>query len=448
MRAWPIRAKFALWSGLALTIALGAFAGGTLLTLYWRLVREADRNITTEAGELKGFLPGKRPEEIAWELDPHMGWTAFDEHGRMLRKDAIITEAAARPALGAKGIVASGNLWNGWRVRAFPAGPNRTFVVGYEIVIVHNALADLIVAYAWSLPLVVLAVVAGVWWATGRALAPFRALAEAIEGVQSDRLDRRVVESPAKDEIQRLATSFNALLARLEKSFVQTRRFAADASHELRTPLTIMRGEVEQILRQPQLPPAALSKLVSLQDEIARLDRITEQLLQLARFDAGHVVLEAKSIGFSELLSGICEDAELLATAGGVSFEVELKPGVRVKGDELHLRRLVLNLLDNACKYNRPAGRVRCELKEEAGDAVLTVANTGPGIQAELRDRIFERFFRADASRTNTHGHGLGLALCWEIVELHGGKLTLLATSEPGWTEFEIRLPSGRELGT
>ena len=266
--------------------------------------------------------------------------------------------------------------------------------------------------------------------------------------MQSDRLDRRVVESLAKDEIQRLATSFNALLARLEKSFVQTRRFAADASHELRTPLTIMRGEVEQILRQPQLPPAALSKLVSLQDEIARLDRITEQLLQLAQFDAGHVVLEAKSIGFSELLSGICEDAELLATAGGVSFEVELKPGVRVKGDELHLRRLVLNLLDNACKYNRPAGRVRCELKEEAGDAVLTVANTGPGIQAELRDRIFERFFRADASRTNTHGHGLGLALCWEIVELHGGKLTLLVTSEPGWTEFEIRLPSGRELGT
>ncbi|MBL9203425.1 MAG: HAMP domain-containing protein [Opitutaceae bacterium] len=424
-----------------MALALGALAGGTLFTLYWRLVREADRNIGTEAGELTGFLPGKLPEEIAWELDPHMGWTAFDERGRMLRKDAIITEAAARPALGAEGIVATGNLWNGWRVRAFPAGPNRTFVVGYEIVIVHNALADLVVAYAWSLPLVVLVVVAGVWWATGRALAPFRALAEGIEGVQWDRLDRRVEESRAKDEIQRLAASFNALLARLEKSFSQTRRFAADASHELRTPLTIMRGEVEQILRQPQLPPAALSKLVSLQDEIARLDRITEQLLQLARFDAGQVVLESKALGFSELLAGICEDAELLATAAGITFEVKLSPGVRIKGDELHLRRLVLNLLDNACKYNRPAGRVRCELKEEAGEAVLNVANTGPGIPAELHERIFERFFRADASRPHTRGHGLGLALCWEIVALHGGTMGLTDQCSESWTEFSVRLP-------
>ena len=209
-----------------------------------------------------------------------------------------------------------------------------------------------------------------------------------------------------------------------------------------------MRGEVEQILRQPRLPAGALGKLVSLQDEIARLDRITEQLLQLARFDAGHVVLEVKAIGFSELLTGICEDAELLATAAGVTFEVRLEPGVLVKGDELQLRRLVLNLVDNACKYNRPAGCVRCALSVDGGEAVLTVANTGPGIPVELHERIFERFFRADASRPSTRGHGLGLALCWEIVELHGGKLTLLATSEPGWTEFEARLPTGPKAAT
>jgi len=447
MKPLPIRAKFALWSGLAMTLALGALAGGTLFNLYRRQLKEADDNIATETKELQGFLPGKRPEDIPWELDPHMGWTVFDEQGRMLRRDPIITEAAARPALAAKGIISSGSLRRGWRVEAIPAGPNRTFVVGYEMAKVHAALADLVVAYALSLPLVVVVVVVGVWWVTGRALAPFRALAEGIEGVQSDRLDRRVEESQAKDEIQRLAMSFNALLARLEKSFSQTRRFAADASHELRTPLTIMRGEVEQILRQPQLPAAALGKLVSLQDEIARLDRITEQLLQLARFDAGHVVLASKEVGFSELLNEICEDAELLAVAAGVSLEVKLEPGVRIQGDELHLRRLVLNLLDNACKYNRPAGCVRCALGLDAGDAVLRVANSGPGIPPELHERIFERFFRADTSRPNTRGHGLGLALCWEIVELHGGRLALLATSEPGWTEFEIRLPLFRELG-
>ena len=446
MNPLPIRIRFALWSGLAMTLALGTLAGGTLFNLYSSLLRDADDNIGTETKELQGFLPGRRPEDIPWELDPHMGWTVFNEQGRMLRADPLISEVAARPALAAKGIVSSGTWRRGWRVEAIPAGPNRTFVVGYEMVKVHGALADLVVAYAWSLPLVVVVVVVAVWWVTGRALAPFRALADGIEEVRSDRLDRRVEESAAKDEIQRLATSFNALLARLEKSFAQTRRFAADASHELRTPLTIMRGEVEQILRQPQLPAVALCKLVSLQDEIARLDRITEQLLQLARFDAGHVVLELKTVGFSELLAEICEDAELLAAAAGVTLEVKLAPDVRVKGDALQLRRLVLNLIDNACKYNRSAGRVRCELQKEPSGALLRVANTGPGIPTDLRERIFERFFRADASRPNTHGHGLGLALCWEIVELHGGRLLLTNAGASEWTEFEVRLPCAAEI--
>jgi signal transduction histidine kinase len=441
MKPLPIRGKFALWSGLALTLALGTLAAGTLFNLYRKQVREADENIATETKELEGFLPGKRPEEIPWELDPHMGWTVFDEQGRMLRQDRIITEAAARPALAASGIVATGTGRSGWRVEAIPAGPNRTFVVGYEMVKVFTPVVDLIVAYAWSLPLVILVMVVGVWWVTNRALAPFRELADAIETVRSDGLDRRVGEPPAHDEIRRLATSFNTLLARLEKSFAQTRRFAADASHELRTPLTIMRGEVESILRSPSLPSPAVQKLVSVQDEIARLDRITGQLLELARFDAGQIVLKSEEFGYSELLTEACEDAELLAAAASVRLEIKLEPGVRLKGDAHHLRRLFLNLLDNACKYNHPAGSVRCQLHTENCDAVLTVANTGPGIPAGVRDRIFERFFRADSSRPNTRGHGLGLALCKELVSSHGGTLTLGDGSQTGWTEFVVRLP-------
>ncbi len=442
MKPLPIRVKFALWSGLALTLAIGALAGGTLFNLYRKQVRESDENIATENKELQGFLPGRRPEEISWELDPNMGWTVFDEQGRMLRHDGIITEAAARPALAATGIVSTGSWRSGWRVKAIPAGPNRTFVVGYEMVRVHAALEDLVVAYLWSLPLVFVVVVGGVWWVTGRALAPFRALADGIEEVKSDGLDRRVAEPVAQDEIRRLATSFNALLARMQKSFAQTRRFAADASHELRTPLTIMRGEVECILREPQLPAKAVERLVSVQTEIARLDRITGQLLDLARFDAGEIVFKAEDVAYTELLAEACEDAELLAAGASVSLEIKLAPGVRMKGDAHHLRRLFLNLLDNACKYNRPAGSVRCELRAENDAAVLTVANTGPGIRGELRERIFERFFRADASRPGTSGHGLGLALCWEIVELHGGRLTLLEPATTGWTTFEVRLPT------
>ena len=442
MKPLPIRARFALWSGLAMALALGALATGTLFNLYRKQVWEADDDIASETKELEALLPGKTPEGIKWELDPHMGWTVFDDTGRMLRSDPIITEEVARPALGAKGIIGSDGKGKSWRVKAIPVGPNRTIVVGYDMVKVYEVLADLVGAYAWSLPLVVIVAAVGSWWATGRALRPFGKLANAIEGIRSDNLQHRVDEPLARDEIHRLAASFNALLARLDKSFTQTKRFAADASHELRTPLTIMRSEVEAVISRPDLTPATLTALVSLQDEIARLDRITEQLLQLARFDAGQIMLKQEPVDCSALVAETCEDAELLASAAGVAMRVELEPGVTVAGDALHLRRLLLNLLDNACKYNRPQGEVRCRLKNESGAAVLRIANTGAGIPAEMRDRVFERFFRADLSRPNTRGHGLGLALCWEIVELHGGQLSLLSAGTPDWTEFEVKLPT------
>ncbi len=427
-----------------MALALGALAGGTLVNLYRTQVWEADDDIASETKELEALLPGKKPEAIQWELDPHMGWTVFDGTGRMLRSDPIITEIAARPALSASGIVGTKGSGKGWRVKAIPVGPDRTIVVGYDMIKVYEVLNDLVFAYAWSLPLVVVVVVVGVWWATGRALKPIRELAGAFEEIQSDRLNRRVAEPPTKDEIERLATSFNSLLGRLEKSFTQTKRFAADASHELRTPLTIMRSEVEAIIGRPDYGPTTLSALISLQDEIARLDRIAEQLLQLARFDAGQIVLKQEAVDCSALVAEVCEDAELLADAAGVAMHVELEPNVTVAGEPLHLRRLFLNLLDNACKYNRPEGEVRCRLKLENGAAVLLVVNTGAGIPAEMRDRVFERFFRADPSRPNTRGHGLGLALCWEIVELHGGRLSLLPSSSPDETEFEVRLPNAR----
>jgi len=426
-----------------MALAMTAFAAGTLFNLYHKQVAEADDDIDSETKELILHLaePGKLPETIAWDLDPHMGWTVFDAQGRILKTDAIITEEASRPALAVAGIVSTGGVFTAWRVRSFSAGPERTIVVGYAMIKVYNVLADLVVAYAWSLPLVVVVVGVGTWWATSRALAPFRALAEEIEGIQSENLERRVPEPVAQDEIKRLAVSFNELLARIAKTFTQTKRFAADASHELRTPLTIMRGELELLVRDPELRPEQQAKIASLQEEIGRLDRITEQLLLLARFDAGQVRLERPDIDFSRLVAEVCQHADLLTQAAGVTITVNIQPALRINGDVHHLRRLLLNLLDNACTHNEPQGHVECSLSAEAAGVVLSIGNTGPGIPAEMRERVFERFFRADLSRANTRGHGLGLALSKEIVELHGGSLTMSDSCAVGWTEFHVRLP-------
>ncbi|MBM3854828.1 MAG: HAMP domain-containing protein, partial [Verrucomicrobia bacterium] len=219
MKPLTIRIRLAIWSGLAMGLVLSAFAAGTLFSLYHKQIYEADDDIESETKELKVQFKDQQkvPELVEWELDPHMGWVVFDRSGRLLRPDPIITEAAARPALAIAGIISTGGSVRGWRVRAFAAEPDRIVVVGYAMRKVYDVLADLVVAYAWALPLVAVMMALGSWWVTGRALTPFRQLAGEIEGIQTDHLERRVPEPAAKDEIHRLASSFNALLGRLAR---------------------------------------------------------------------------------------------------------------------------------------------------------------------------------------------------------------------------------------
>ncbi len=442
MSRLPIRAKFAAWAGLAMAVTLGTFATSTLYLLYRKQLREADGNIATERRELELLLPRHGPEAIEWKLNPDMGWTVFDGEGKLLKSDPIIPEEAAREALGKAGVVTHESGGRAWRVQGFPAGPGRTIVVGYDMVRVYHLLGDLVMVYAWVLPLVVVVAALSAWWATRLALTPLGSLAGAIAGIRSDHLEQRVPEPLSKDEIQELARMFNELLGRLERSFSQTKRFAADASHELRTPLTIMRAEIEKVIREPGLTRGQQATMVSLQEEVARLDRITEQLLLLARFDASQVPWEKASVDVSALVLEVCEDAELLASAAQVGLAGETTPGLILRADPHLLRRLFLNLFDNACHHNEPGGSVRWHLAAEGAQVVFRVSNSGPGIPPELRSRVFERFFRADPSRRTARGHGLGLALCREIVHLHGGTIALRETPGQGWTEFEIRLPS------
>lgn len=441
MKALPIRWKFAFWAALVSGLTLAIFAGGTLVNLYQQQIHNADRLLRDETDEVRRAVASHPANAEDFEPDFAFGWVRFDRAGRILRRDTELPEALARRIAARPQAATYREGGTSWRALACPL-PDGTLVVGYNLAGVRELIGDLLFAYALSLPLVALGTALGGWWVAGRALQPVRALAAAAEGVGPERLNQRVPPPPADDEIRRLATALNAMLERLEDSFQQAKRFAADASHELRTPLTIMRGEIEAILRRADFAPASEARLLSLQEEIARLDRITEQLLLLARFDAGEVPLAHEAVDFSALVAEAGEDAELLAGAQEVTLEVKVAPDQWVTGDAHQLRRLVLNLLDNAAKYNRPGGSVRCTL-DPRGDAVgLSVANTGPGIPAELRPRVFQRFFRTDPSRTARRGHGLGLSLCREIALAHCGTLELVDDSVPDLTEFRLMLPT------
>lgn len=330
-----------------------------------------------------------------------------------------------------------------WRLQARRLENGRILVVAYDLAEVHDVMADMVQGCLVALPLLSAFAGGGAWWVSHRALRPLRLLTQTASVIAARRLDQRVAVPVAEDDVHRLALAFNAMLARLEAGFSQAERFAADASHELRTPLTIMRGEISRLLRVPELAPEMEQKLVSLQEEIGRLERITEHLLLLARFDAGQTGAERhEKLDFSALALEACEDAELLAGARGVSLSVSIGASLAVRGDELLLRRLVLNLLDNATRYNVPEGFVWCELTVADAHVQLRVRNTGPAILPDEREQLFRRFYRADAARARG-GHGLGLALSREIARSHGGDLVLAPDPEPGRTEFLLTLPMG-----
>jgi signal transduction histidine kinase len=231
------------------------------------------------------------------------------------------------------------------------------------------------------------------------------------------------------------------LLGRLDRSFESMREFMADASHELRTPLSIIRGEADVALAHERQPAEYRESLAIIQDEARRLTRLVEDLLNLARADAGHNQLQVEDLYLNDLLEECCRSAQAQARQRGVRLTGRQSQDVPFRGDPQLLRRLIANLLDNAIRYTMPDGQVEAGLDIEEGSVVLTVADTGVGIPAEAMDRIFERFYRFDKSRSRAEGgFGLGLSIVKWIADAHRGSIDVRSRLGEG-TSFTVRLP-------
>ena len=292
-----------------------------------------------------------------------------------------------------------------------------------------------------ALPLAVIVAAFGVWWTTGKALKPLQDIADAAERIHAKALRTRIPNTPAHDEIERLVSVLNNTFDRLERSFVQATRFSSEASHELKTPLTIMRGEIESALSNDSIDPQNEKLLESLLEQTHRLSAIVENLLLLSRADAGALNLRKKAVDFSGLCQELAADAEILALRRNIDLSSTIENEVQIQADEWYLRRLLLNLLDNAIKYNIHSGRVEIHLTKSGYLASFRIANTGPEISEEHQIRIFERFYRTEASRASeVVGSGLGLSICREIALAHQGQIWMERT-RPGWTVFVVNLP-------
>ncbi len=274
--------------------------------------------------------------------------------------------------------------------------PHATVVMAANLSGLHAGMRDLRDALVLGIPILLVAVAGGSWLLAGRALRPLHLLTAAVESIDARGLHERVREQGFDPELQRLIEVFNATLQRLEGSFRQASRFTADAAHELLTPLTVLQGELEQAL-QKSLPSAGAEPVreVILLEEVEHLKAIVDKLLMLSQADAGRLPTEAEAVNLSELVEEVAADSEILS-GGKVSIEREIVPGINVLADPLLLHQVLQNLATNAIRYNRAGGVARFAVARQEGAVVVRVANTGPGIPIEAREKVFERFYRVD----------------------------------------------------
>ena len=267
-----------------------------------------------------------------------------------------------------------------------------------------------------------------VWWLVGRTLRPVEAIRAEVAAIGGGELHRRAPRPQTGDEIDLLAQTMNQMLDRLEDAVQRQQRLVADASHELRTPLTRIRAEVEVELARG-VHPDHVALLESVLDETTALQRLVDDLLHLARSDAGATRLRRQQLDLDDI---VLREARRLRENGRVAVDSSGVSAANISGDPEQLGRAVRNLTTNAERH--AASTVSLKLTERDGRARLVVGNDGPPIDVHQRERIFERFTRLDDARVrDTGGAGLGLAITRDIIERHGG---------------EVHVDPGRELGT
>ncbi len=270
-----------------------------------------------------------------------------------------------------------------------------------------------------------------------------RRMAEVAGLITAENLHLRLPVETSGDEIALLAENCNAMLARLEKSFRRVKQFSGDASHELRTPLAILRGETEVTLRWARDTEEYRRTLESNLEEINRMGRIIEDLLTLAKSDAGELSLQIGELSLSDMLQEVYLQGNTLGENKrvGVYLHLDVAEEIYIRGDELRLRQVLLNLIANGIKYTAPDGRVDITLALAGEEAIVRIADTGIGIPAEHLPHIFDRFYRIDKARNRADGGtGLGLAISKGIVKAHGGYIDVESVSGEG-SVFSIHLP-------
>jgi signal transduction histidine kinase len=446
----PIRARLTLWYVGVLVLILIAFSAGVL----WLQGRYSRAQFDTElasvamtvSGTLRAELAGDHPLALAAAdtrriVDiPNRTVAILDGNGQPLAAHwrGFHSASFPRPAMSP---VVTTTIWQGaapWRVRLqreeSAKGPFMIFVAATETPLVREQIM-LARTLLVGTPIALLCSALVCWWVASRALAPLTQMSADAERITVHSLVAGLPVRDADDEVGQLGRAFNRLLTRVGAAVTTQRQFMADASHELRTPVTAARIAAEVTLGVTHRDETEYRDALDVvRAQTRRLGRMVDDMLVLARMDAGGYPLRAADCDAAEILGGCEETAAVLASARGVALDASLLADVPLYGDEAMLRQMALNLLENAIKHTPAGGRVSLTLRVAAGRAEIRITDTGCGIPATDAERIFGRFVRLDRARETSGGAGLGLPIARWIAESHGGALTLEGSSPSGST--------------
>lgn len=467
-----VRARLTLWYLGVLGIVLIAFSVGVYLllarTLYERLDTRLGSTLEAAADALKPAVgQAANIPAITRALEdlrfPNQTIAVLDAGGRVIAQRAAPDGPPLRLPPLPSGISESPRFYElpetqpdaddscrGVIRRVTEASGSTTYavVVMQSLEPVGEQLDSLLDALYIVVPLSLLLAGLGGWFLARRSLAPVAAMSERAQRISVENLDQRLPIANPRDELGRLAATFNELLARLSNSFAQQRQFMADASHELRSPLSAIRTTSAVMLERDDRGNSEYREALTIVEQQARrLSRIVEDMFVLARADAGPPALRNSDFYLDELLAETARAAAMLASQKRLQLEVAPLPEAPSRGDEDLLRQMTWNLLDNAIKHTPEGGAIRIAIESRDTEYAITVTDTGSGISPEIQPHIFERFFRADKARTRDDsvtgsGAGLGLPIARWVAEAHHGRLELQRSDEAGST-FVVFLPRG-----
>jgi heavy metal sensor kinase len=437
----PIRARMTAWYVLLLAAIVAAVGAFLVVRLRSDLTDAIDRALQPATAQIadgyraegaaeaidvaRSVLTGERP--AAQILDPS-GRVAVS-FGDPVARAPMLTRADAAAVLRTGELTRTVELGRGdqrFRLVARPTvlrGQRQVAVAVESMATVDRSVRAVLVLLLVAGPAALLATALGGWWLARRALRPIERMTARAAAIDLDRIEDRLVVPRSGDEVAHLATTLNAMLDRIGHGVEEQHRLVADASHELRTPLAAMRSEIDVSLRADALPPAARRVLESAREEVDRMTRTVDDLLVLASLDEGRLELLVEPLDLHDVVARAVASLGALARTRGVSLSVDGPPAMAV-GDPDRLGQAVRNMVENAIKFSPEGGEVVVTTWAADGEVGVTVCDEGPGVAPEVRERIFDRFFRADPARTrSTGGGGLGLAISREIALAHAGRV-------------------------